>query len=387
MPPTATPQRNGNGAAPQAAAAAAQLVPFTAAAHERSEPFTVTQTAVPLGAAAVNVGPIDIPASGFLRHVFLEVDLTGGVLGAGVLAADFPFNVFESISIDDVNGAPVAGPLNGYEWLQANIYGGYAYQQDPRKAPWHDATVNAKFMLRIPIEINHYDGLGALQNQNAAQAYKLNLRLNPSTVTFSTPVTTNPSVTVKAMLETWTLPDDRDMANRGQAQYPPAHGTTQYWSKFAPQIVAGFNAIRLPRMGSYIRALVVIARTAAGARADNVFMDPFRLVWDHRDLLNETQRQRIQLAFERLENSTRDTGVFPFTFHHSSQNRAGDGPPNLWLPTVQATRLEFQGSTAAAGTWTVLTNDVAPAEVNPTDRYEFQGSDTGFRPAVGAVRG
>ena len=60
----------------------------------------------------------------------------------------------------------------------------------------------------------------------------------------------------------------------------------------------------------------------------------------------------------------------------------GDEEPNLWLPTVQASRVELQGVFAAAGSLQILTNDVAPATVDPSERY-VESATTGFHPAVG----
>src|SRR3954452_4594437 len=110
------------------------LIPFTAAAHEHIESggfsFTVTPTA-----AQQQFGPFDVPAFGFLRHLVITVTgATGATAGPGVLAADSPWNLFSSISLSDVNGAPIFGPVTGYEAYLANLYGGYVFQQDPALA-------------------------------------------------------------------------------------------------------------------------------------------------------------------------------------------------------------------------------------------------------------
>jgi len=74
-------------------------------------------------------------------------------------------------------------------------------------------------------------------------------------------------------------------------------------------------------------------------------------------------------------------GVFPYQFSHDVLGHAGDGTPELWLPTVQSSRLELQG-TFAAGDLEILTNDVAPVEIQPEERYQ-EFSETGFTPEVG----
>lgn len=366
------------------AVAQVPVVPFASASHEHTEPgFDTTVTP---GAAAVQLGPFDVPAHGYIRNLHLEITASGGALGAGVLSADYPWNLIESVTFQDVNGAPIVGPIGGYELLQANIWGGYGGgRQDPRSLPWFDGTINADFPLRLPIEISRRDGVGSLANQNAAAAYKVLIRINPSATLFSTAPTTIPAFRIRGSLEAWTLPNDFDVAGRPQAQLPPAHGTTQYWSFFQRDVSLGSNTVMLPRVGNLLRAIIVIARTSAGARQDNVFADPAELVWDARSLRRDSQNYIIQRMAESVPDLTaRDTGVFAYLFNNSDHGQVGDDSPQFWLQTVQSTRMEIDGSSGAAGRWTVLTNDIAPAEVVPAERF-VETSDTGFHPQIGVA--
>jgi hypothetical protein len=358
-------------------------VPFTAAAHEHTEP-AITDATLALGAAQQVRGPFDVPAYGFLRNIFLEVSLSGGTLGAGALSADHPWNILQNISLLDVNGAPIFGPLDGYASLWANVMGGYAFRQDPRLGPWFSNTINGKFWLRIPVEISRHNGYGALANQNAAAAYKLAWTLNTSTAAYSTAPTTPASVQVKAWLEAWSQPNAVDLTGRPQMREPIGHGTTQFWSSFTKAgLAAGNQNLLLPRVGNLIRNLIFICRDASGARVDTVMPDPLQIAWDARLLRNESQNYRTQNMMESIEApSVRDTGVFAFGFANSNLGHAGDEDPNLWLPTVQATRLELDGSSAVAGSIQVVTNDIAPAEVRPDERF-VENSTTGFHPNVG----
>jgi hypothetical protein len=381
MPPTQPRQQPARQAQQRQVVAA---VPFTAAAHRHVEPIT-TDTPAVLGAAQQQRGPFDIPAYGFMRHVILEVSLTGGTLGAGTLHPDFPWNVIQNIQISDVNGAPIFGPLDGFAALQATLWGGYAYRQDPRLDPGYDGTINGKFFLRIPVEISKHNGYGALANQNAAASYKLSYTINTAAAAFSVAPTTPPTPTVRAHLEAWSQPNEVDLAGRPQLREPPGHGTTQFWSAFTKATVLGQNNVQFPRVGNLVRNLVVIARNASGVRADNVMPDPIQIMWDARSLTFETQALRNKLAYEATQApAARDTGVFAFPFDDLVLGHAGDEEPNFWLATVQASRLELQGVTGAAGTLQVVTNDVAPVEVNPAERY-VETSTTGFHPSVGPV--
>lgn len=377
MPP-ATTQRG-----PQQRQRPQVVIPFTGAAHQHTEPI-ITDATLALGAAQQPRGPVDVAAYGFLRNVYLEVIGTGGTIGAGVLHPDYPFNLLQNVQLSDVNGAPIFGPLDGFSLLQSNIWGGYTHRQDPRLAPNYVSTINCRFGVRIPVEINSSNGYGALANQNSAASYKLSWSLATSAQTFTTAPTTPPNIQVRAWLEAWSQPNATDLANRPQQREPVGHGTTQFWSAFQRgNLAVGQQGIVLPRVGNMIRVLAFICRDPSGVRSDAVMPDPIQINWDARILRNESQGYRIQRQMEMLEAPTaRDTGVFVFPFNHGGPTDAvGDDPMSLWLPTVQASRLELAGVNTAAGSIQVLTNDVAPVEVRPDERY-VETSTTGFHPSV-----
>jgi hypothetical protein len=164
------------------------------------------------------------------------------------------------------------------------------------------------------------------------------------------------------------------------------HGTTQFWSGFTRAINAGQNNVPFGRVGNMIRNWVLIARNAGGARADNVFPDPFILQWDARNLHSQvTQNTWIKKQMESIQApASRDVGVFVFPFNTLLLGHAGDEEPNLWVPTMQSSRVELQGVSGAAGTLQIVTNDVAPVEVDPQERY-VETSATGFHPNPGAA--
>lgn len=371
------------------AGAGVEVVPFTSAAHERTEGAFVDVSFTP-GAAEVDLAgsPFQVPAYGYIRHVWLLVTGSGGTLGAGVVSADFPWNVLSSVQFTDVNGAPIVNPLDGYALMQANIFSGAAGGvNDPRVIPLFVGTINFAFAIRVPLEISHRSALGALANQNSAANYRLGIKGNTSGNVFSTAPTTVPAVRVRAFAEEWTVPNEVDQLGRPQAQIPPRLGTAQYISQYLADVAAGANTVRLTKTGNLVRFLLIIARTtAAGApRTDGVFMDPLDFQWDGRNIhsgVTQNYITSVEMREKLPDLSARDTGVFAFPFNNSDHNMIGDDDPTFWWPTVQSSRLELRGNSATAGRLQLITGDVAPAELSPEERYELT-SETGFTPEVG----
>lgn len=356
-------------------------VPFVAASHEQVLPGPVITRQ--LTGATQQLDPVDVPSGGYLRHIALEVSSAGGVIGTFVAGADFPWNIIQSVTLLDVNGTPMFGPLDGYALLWANIAGGYAFRQDPRDGPWFSAAApNPAFFCRIPVEISHFDGLGSLANQNAAAPYKLQITLNSTAAIGTGAFGTAPTITVRVFAEVWSLPNRQDVRGRPQQQAPPVHGTGQFWSSRRPDVIAGAVTVPVNRVGNLLRNLLFITRDATGARVDTVMPDPVIVSWDRRQQYQFTQRMWQQLMFEKLVDVTRDVGVWILSMSHSQQNRSGDDAPNLWWPTVQATDLNIQGSSAVTGTVQIVVNDIQPVEVVPAERYT-ENSDTTYRAAPG----
>lgn len=355
------------------------LIPFGASAHRHVEPFGDVTLTPGTTTQRINLG--DIPSYGYIRHVWLLVTGAGGVGGA--LGEDGPWNALSEISLSDVNGATIFGPLDGFQAFCANLFGGYAFHQDPRVHPAYSATApNFAFALRVPVEIHANNGLGSLANQNAAATYRLSATLNTLANIFPTAPTTAPTIRVRAFLEAWSLPDKVDRAGRPQAQLPPLHGTTQFWTASGPETKsAGRGSVAIKRVGNLLRTIVFICR-AGGARSNAVFPEQAELWWDNRVLLMEHRDYRRARMAEGVLTAAAGlpTGVFAYSFDDDVLGHVGDGTPELWLPTVQSTRLELQG-TFGAGDVQTLINDVAPVEVDQSRRY-VETSETGFEPAV-----
>lgn len=362
-----------------------QAIPFVAGAHEHTEPaFTIGPLA--LTAVAQDIPLQDIPPYGYARNLLLVFRLTGGTLGPGVMSADYPWNVILSAAIEDVNGGQMEGPLSGWSWLWANIAAAPAYEQDPRRWPTYVSTFNAVFYFRVPLEIAHHNALGALPNQNSSSTYKFRMTLNTTTNVYSTQPTAPPNLTVRAHLEAWTQPADKSYDGHPQSPVPPGVGTGLYITRNRQAVSVGDNTIPIKRVGNLVRSWVFECRDASGVRQDTVFPDPYRFNWDGRAMFYETQDVHKIHLWERIENLfALDTGMFLLSLDHATQNRMGDGEPAMWWQTVQASRIEVAGVAAVAGTMDVITLDVQPVEIHPSERF-VETSLTGFHPAMVPVQ-
>lgn len=358
------------------AQAVVAMVPFIRASSEHREPAGIDVSRLLTGADQ-DLGVFDIPAYGYLRSVLLVVTSSGGSGGSATTAEDGPWSALKSIAITEPNGATIVQFNSGYDLKMACKWGGYRTPEgaDPQASPTFSA-VNATtgqfaFVLRLPIELNLRDSLGALPNQNAAATFKLRVTLAASTAIYATPpATTLPTVRVRAFIEAWDQPENQSAGQTNQVT-PPAMNTTQFWSTQVYNINSGAQTVRLTRVGNYLRNLIFIFRTSTRAAADPLFPDPLTVYLDTRPLdIIERNNFKYQM-YERsgfgavliANDAARglDNGVYVYDFMHEFDGAIGRENRDLWLPTLGSTRLELQGSFGGAGTLTVLTNDVAIA--------------------------
>lgn len=362
----------------------AAIVPFAAAAHHHAEPaFEFTHTP---GTNPVLKGPFDIPSyPGYFRSLLLDVALTGGV--AGTSHEDAPFRLFNDVQLVDVGGESLVGPgIDGFSLFLINLLGRYDINGDARSDPDYDATSpNFDFFLRVPVEIHQSTGLGSLANANAAETYKARFNMSASSDIWSVAPTTMPEARIKAFLESWTLPEQNDLLGRMQAQAPPRHGTTQFWTRIPARAVeAGYQQIPITKTGNFIRQIVFVWRES-NARTNSGFPDQVEFRWDARDLQvysKRAMRTNTARAFAHSQSNPVNTpaGVFVLDFEGPIES------PHMWLPTMQSTHLELAGTFGAAGSLDILINEVAPpageqpaALVSPVAAAEYQPEATATR--------
>jgi hypothetical protein len=343
----------------------APTVPFVRASWQHNEPADLDRTLTALVASSALIGPVDVPAYGYLRSILLQVDAAGGTGVAAVAQADAPWSVISELVLHDVNGAPIVGPFTGYDLYLAHKYGGYAFRDDPITSPSFQTVQtngNYSFILRIPVEVSDRDALGALPNMNASSTYKLRITAADATSVYSTPPTTAPTVRFRAWAECWAPPSATNDLGQAQAVQPPALGTTQMWTKFQDDVANGFNNIRFQRVGNYIRNLIMVNRNSSNARTNTGLPTDLQVFVDGRLLVNEALTIRRHLMSERYAaTGTVEAGVIVYDFCHDFDGKVGGEMRDNWLQTNTSTRLELQATwSAGPGSLQILTNDIAP---------------------------
>lgn len=354
------------------------VVPFVRASDENLQPANLDRTSAALTANAQDLGITDIPAYGYISHLYLLVEATGGAAGLNnaVAKEDAPWSILRDIALTEPNGAYIVQFNDGFQAYLAQKYGGYLGPEgaDPRANPLFSAiatTGNFTFVLRIPVAVSVRDAVGALANQDSAGQFKLRLKVGATTDIYSTAPDTKPVVRVRAWLAGYDQPEPSSGGVANQTE-PPAHGTTSFWSVQAGITVnAGENVIELKRKGNYLRQILFVLRRAGTSRANGqsdwpaetrFLRDAFPARY-YNDSIWRTQmfeKTGFDGALEAKKGL--DNGVRFHDYMHEFDGMLGRENRDLWQPTRGSTRLEIAGNFANAGTLDVIYNDVAIAQ-------------------------
>ena len=304
---------------------------------------------------------------------------------------DAPFNVIDSIQLEDTNSKPILGPFGGYDLYLINKYGGYANGSDPKEADSYQVTTGSTapytgyFVLRLPVELVSRDALGALPNKSGTNKFRIRTRIAASATVYSTAPTQAPTVRIRYTPENWWEPDMMDLKGRPLAQNPPAVQTTQYWAKGVYTVNSGDQRVQLQQgLGYLIRNLILINRTTGDVRSStqdgnwpspatlqfeaNIMFDRLKEIW--RDKIFRLYDYGKEVALSDVvatgtgatrSGGGRDYCVYPISFCQDFGLQPGAETRRGYLATADASRLEFRGNFGAASNFVVLANYVAPA--------------------------
>lgn len=353
--------------APTGAPTQGGMVPFFYGTNQYVEKFSSETTT--LGAATVEK-VFNINPGGFFRGVRVETRSAGGSLGTGALAADGPWTVYSSLSIENIDGAPIIYPMIGHshyirQWLTRWWWG------DPVRRFDFSNTINPQFSLFMQPEIRHTAAV--LSNTDARALYRIRYTYNTLAGFLGTVGSaTAPNVTTTCYLESWAQPDAADLRGNPIEALPPG---LQVSSIARHQVVnlAGTgnnNVIQASNTGNEARAWLFVARDGNGVRQD-VVADPLRWRIDNRSLgvmgPNEIFN-RMSDFYETLQNgSTRPTGVYAFPRHFDVGRLVGEA----WMATTNASYIIWEFSTAAGitgiGTLEIISDEVVPTDALPVE--------------------
>jgi hypothetical protein len=358
------------------------IVPFNQASHVVIEEGP-SWTGITLSAESQTLEQKNIPANGFLKNIWVEVNTeTAGNETAGAAYENFPFNILSKLELQDQGGHLISG-LTGYNWYLADKYGGYWGTTDLREVAMYSATLKSPaFTVVIPLEAIP-NGFGALTNMTEATKYQLQPTIAAEAKIYKTKMTTNPKLSVKTWIELWTLPEAQTLPEPGfpqgheQEQRPPLEGTIQFWTEqSAIKMNTGWGQLILTRMGQMIRTHIFVTYTNAAepVRSEAIMPSLTQVNWSRVKFktLGRTMWRTYAKAFLNSQAQAVETGVWPLIYSQGNSNAAGGKDLTSLIPTVNATRFELEGEWTE-GLVTIITNDLAIAAVSEAGRREVPG--------------
>jgi hypothetical protein len=336
-----------------------------------------------LNASTQDLRTYECDPNGFLGGAYILCEATGGTSTAALtINQDAPFAVYDTITFNDTNNKPIVGPFSGYDLYICNKYGGYAFSDDAKESPVYATPVTASgngsgnftFILRLPVEIVHRDGLGALPNKSSSATFDISLRLCALTTLLGAGQT---GLTVRTRIQQfgWMDPNAADLKGNPVNQNPPGVQTTQYWALQTYTMASGQFNQRLQGIDSLVRNLVfVLYDDGSRTTGDADFADPFTLQYE-----TSLPVQRIKTVWRHMIGESfgyknavetaggRDYGAYPLWFNDDFGQKPGAETRLGYLPVTSATTLNISGTWGGSGTKVlkVLVNKVVPANGDP----------------------
>lgn len=359
------------------------VVPFTRASRQRSmQAFDISQT---MGASTITLNPIEIPAAGYLRYIDVYVEITSaGNSAATAFAADAPWNALGQVSVTNAAGDSMMVPLSGYNVFLLNKYGAFADNppySDPRATGFSTTTGSgatggsAKFVIRIPFEIDPRDAFCAVPNMAANRNYLLNIQIAPTSSVYTTAPTNAPTIRLVGIIYSWGLPNGSNAVGTSQATEPMGNGSVSLL-RYATQTISGGGdkLLQISNVGNVIRLLMFVLRDSSGSRIGSVTDWPATsyIVLNNDNLFYFTRDSWLHdmakyfgytaTGFDTV--GALDTGVFIVPYLNSQRGiQLSDGPRDQYLPTLDATQLQIRGTSfgSTSSTLEIVTNEIKPS--------------------------
>lgn len=266
---------------------------FTVASRPQAR-YSNTQTVSNL-AGATSFQPVQLPATGWLRHIelFFQASVTSASAGA-VVAGDGPWNLPATITLTDATGQPVIQPISGYNLYLKNKYSstGTSWAQNfprwtmnPHMGPEYAfastaTTGTATFRLILPIEQDVNTGYGCIPNLDSNASLQLKVDVAVSTVAFTG--TTTSGATLSLRTSSWYWAPVGAMVSGVPAQTKPVGAgdflETRYETNTAN--ASAENLMTLTNRGGLIKNCLIVSR-AAGVRTAVTAATPVGVILDN----------------------------------------------------------------------------------------------------------
>lgn len=347
-------------------------VPFLFGTNSYAEQISVDT--FQLGAAAQefvhNVTP-----GGYLRGVDLQIVGASGAVSSGNLTADAPYNVLDSVSLENIDGSPILYPMNGYAYAMWQNFSAPWLGNSANPAQLYSTAVATPgWYLHLYPEI--FGTAGVLANTDARAQYRVRYTLTAA-ATLSANFTTNPTMTVTEYLQTWAQPDRNDLhGNPIQPQPPGLNLARIVRHQIITLNAAGAdNLVQVTNTGNEIRNFIIIIRNQTNARVDGI-SGVLRFRQDDRSLGTYTPTALFDRAvkfYGSLQSNAypRPTGVYVIPrFKDSRPNNDLYLNNDAWMATSNATFLSLEFITASGptgGTIEVITDEVVPVGAIPME--------------------
>jgi len=362
--------------------------------------YTTTTTQLAAG-GQINAGQ-------YLRALRLIVRTsTLGTNGAGATVSDFPWNLFASCDLVNVDGSQILYNMGGYAHYLAQKYG-RPWLGDP--AQYQDASVSTaiapQFTLTLQPEIRWT--AGCLANTDTRSQYRFDYTIDSETnfLQGGTAYTTHPVVNVQPYMDAWAQPDAQDLQGTPNQPVPPGLNLqVKRRHQIGTLNAAGSdNIIQSALTGNALRLQLLVTRAGTGTVRADALTDPVTWQLDNRtlgkystnikqvinttsaltggDMLGVRAYEFYSKYFPSREITTmatntnpyvataytgfwRETGVYPFPRFIQPGDLYGEG----WLYTANSTKEIFESTSVsglgASPTWEIITDEVYP--VGPVD--------------------
>ncbi len=337
--------------------------------------------------ATQTLAPFQFQVDGYVSGAIVRVTCTtSGNSANTAFNADGPFIAIQSISLSDIGGKQILGPINGWDLYLLNRFGGFVANADAKNNGIYSVTTSTggtggsfRFALRVPIQFRRRDGAGSLPNRNASATFRINITINTLASVYSTAPTSAGTIVTRVQQHGWATSDNRDYKGSPVSPTPNGVGSLMYTDKESIVISAGAFNQRLGTFGGLLRVLIFELRDSNSSRSqgETDFPDPLVIEIDRVKLYDRTNLTWEYFMSEdwNLNDdaesttavNTKPDGVY--VLHWLDDFGVAPGAENSfrYQPVTPSTAIQLSGTVDGSGehTLNVIKNYISPVGDDP----------------------